>query len=199
MAQRHLTAPIAAFLERHPAVRLELAVTDRVVDLVAEGFDVAVRSQARLADSSLVARRLTSDRIVLCAAPAYLARRGTPASPADLVHHVCLRYSRQKAREEWAFVGAGGAPLAVSVDGPLAISSGAMLRDAAAAGLGLAVLPVSEVQDELAAGRLRVVLDGTLRDAELGVYAVHPHGRKAPARVRTFVAFLAEWFRRARW
>jgi len=197
--QRHLTAPVAAFLERHPAVRLELAVTDRVVDLVAEGFDVAVRTQARLADSSLLARRLTGDRVVLCAAPAYLARRGTPASPADLVHHVCLRYSRQKAREEWAFVGAGGAPLAVSVDGPLAVSSGTVLRAAAVAGLGLAVLPESEVADELAAGRLRKVLEGTLRDAELGVYAVHPHGRKAPARVRALVDFLVEWFRKARW
>src|SRR5262249_26281744 len=119
--------------------------------------------------------------------------------PGHLVHHVCLRYSRQKAREEWAFVGAGGAPLAVSVDGPLAASSGTMLREAAVAGLGLAVLPESEIAEELAAGRLRVVLPGSLRDAALGVYAVHAHGRKAPARVRAFVESLVEWFRKTRW
>jgi DNA-binding transcriptional LysR family regulator len=198
-AQLHLTTPLVAFIERWPDVRLELAVTDRRVDLVGERFDVAVRMAARLADSSLVARRIATDRLRLCASPAYLARRGTPATPNELVHHTCLRYSRQKPREEWAFVGADGAPLDVSVDGPLAMSSGILLREAALAGLGLAVLPESEIAGELAAGRLAAVLDGALRDADIGVHAVHAYTQNIPARVRALVDHLVEWFRTPRW
>lgn len=186
-AQRHLVPPLAAFVERHPDIRLDLSITDRKVDLVGEGYDVAVRIAARLADSSLVARRLRSDRIVLCAAPAYLARRGTPRAPAELVQHTCLRYSRQRPREEWAFEG-----LAVTVDGPLAASSGTLLREAAIAGVGIAVLPESEIADELAAGRLVTLLDGALRAADLGVFALH--APRPPARVRALVDHLAACF-----
>ncbi|HKA88104.1 MAG TPA: LysR family transcriptional regulator [Haliangiales bacterium] len=198
-AQLHLTAPLAAFLERWPEVRLELSVTDRRVDIVGERFDVAVRMAARMADSSLVARRIATDRMRLIASPAYLARRGAPASPNELVHHTCLRYSRQTAREEWAFVAADGTPLDVSVDGPLALSSGTLLREAALAGLGLAILPESEIAGELRAGRLVALLDGTLRDAETGVHVVHAYVRDIPARVRALVDHLATWFRTPRW
>ncbi len=198
-AQLHLTAPLAAFLGRWPEVRVELSVTDRRVDIVGERFDLAVRMAARMADSSLVARRIATDRMRLTASPAYLARRGTPASPNELVHHTCLRYSRQKAREEWAFVAGDGAPLDVSVDGPLAMSSGTLLREAALAGLGVAVLPESEISGDLAAGRLVAVLDGTLRDADMGIHAVHAYTQNVPARVRALVGHLAEWFRTPRW
>lgn len=197
-AQRHLVAPIAAFSARYPDVRFELSATDRLVDLAGERFDLAVRIAPRLADSRLVARRLTSDRLLLCAAPAYLERRGTPASPAELVHHTCLRYSRLKTRDEWAFVSAAG-PLEVSVDGPIAASSGTFLREAAAAGQGIAVLPESECADELASGRLVPLLDGFLRDAAVGIWAVHPYAGKPPARVRAMVDFLVGWFQEPRW
>src|SRR5262249_26823772 len=163
------------------------------------GSGLGVRPRAAAAPPGGAPPRPPTAGLPLCAAPPSPARRGTPATPSALVHHVCLRYSRQKAREEWAFVGAGGAPLAVSVDGPLAISSGTALREAAVAGLGLAVLPASEVADELAAGRLQTVLEGTLRNAALGIYALHPYGRRPPARVRAFVDFLADWFREPRW
>jgi DNA-binding transcriptional LysR family regulator len=198
-AERHLTPALAAFLDRWPDVRLEVAVTDRRVDLVGERIDAAVRIAARLTEPSLVARRIARDRLRLCAAPAYLARRGTPASPNELVHHTCLRYSRQTAREEWAFIGGDGEPVDVSVDGPLALSSGALLREAAIAGLGLAVLPESEAAADLHAGRLVGVLDGTLRDADMGVFAVHAYPHNLPARVRAFVDHLAAWFRTPRW
>jgi DNA-binding transcriptional LysR family regulator len=191
-SQRHLVGAFAAFIEAHPDIRLELAPTDRLVDLVGEGFDLAVRISARLSDSSLVARRLASDRMVLAASPAYLARRGEPRDPGELVQHTCLRYARLKAREEWAFEG-----LAVSVDGPLAASSGTLLREAALAGLGIAVLPESEIGEELAAGRLATVLDGTLRGAALGVFALH--AARPPARVRAVVDHLVAWFATPRW
>jgi DNA-binding transcriptional LysR family regulator len=198
-AQRHLVAPLGAFCARFPDVRLELAATDRLVDLAGERFDLALRIAERLAGGNLVARRLAADRLLLCAAPAYLARRGTPGSPAELVHHTCLRYSRLKARDEWAFAGAGGA-LDVSVDGPIAASSGIYLREAAVAGQGIAVLPESECAEELAAGRLVTLLDGALRGATTAVWAVHPYGGgNVPARVRALVDFLVEWFRGPRW
>jgi DNA-binding transcriptional LysR family regulator len=200
-AQRHLVAPLAGFCARHPDVRLELSATDRLVDLAGERFDLAVRIAARLADPRLVARRLAGDRLLLCASPAYLAARGVPGSPAELVHHVCLRYSRVRTRDEWAFEGPAGA-LDVSVDGPLAASSGTFLREAALAGQGIAVLPESECAEELAAGRLLPLLDGFLRDAAIAIWAVHPYGAgrgKVPARVRAMVDFLVEWFREPRW
>ena len=198
-SERHLVEPLAAFAARWPDVRIELSVTDRIVDLVGEGFHLAVRMSARLADSSLVSKRLGGDRMLLCASPGYLARRGTPEAPADLVHHVCLRYARMRTREEWDLAGADGEPLAVSVDGPLALGSGLLLRAAALAGLGIVILPESEIAVELADGRLVTLLPGALRNAELGVHAVHGFGARPPARVRALIDHLAAWFATPRW
>jgi DNA-binding transcriptional LysR family regulator len=197
--QRHLVAPLAAFGARHAEVRLELSVTDRLVDVVGEGFHLAVRIAPRLADSSLVARRLVGDRMLVCASPAYVSGRGAPASAAELVHHACLRYSLLDPREEWDFAGSDGRPLAVSVDGPFAASSGTLLRAAALAGLGIAILPESEVAEELAAGQLVELLPGALRNATLGVHALHGFGGKPPARVRALVDHLVAWFAEPRW
>ena len=102
-AQEHLAAPLASYLEKHPQVRVALTMNDRIIDLVEEGVDVAVRITWRLAGAGLVARKLGSDRTVLCASPAYLARKGTPASPEELVHHDCLLYSLLKEATEWRF------------------------------------------------------------------------------------------------
>jgi DNA-binding transcriptional LysR family regulator len=194
-AQERLAAPLASYLEKHPQVRVTLSMNDRVIDLVDEGVDVAIRITWRLAGAGLVARKLGSDRTVLCASPAYLARRGTPASPEDLVHHDCLLYSLLKESAEWRFR-VGRRSVGVRVEARFSAASGAVLRSAALAGMGLAVLPRFMVAADLHAGRLRPVID-SFEGVGLGIYAVYPQpqgGRPSP-KVRAFVDLLVAHFR----
>ncbi len=191
----YLAGPVAELLATHPAMRVELVTSDRLVDLIAEGFDVAVRISA-LKDSSLVAKKLAIDRLVVVASPAYLARAGVPRTPAELVHHECLRSSHLSAGGEWGFRGVSSGDRLVG-GGRFASSDAGVLIEAAAAGLGLAVLPSSMVARDLAEARL-VALDG-FPGRELGVYAVHPHRRHVPPKVRTFVDLLAARFARPPW
>ena len=199
-AEEHLAAPLAATLERHPRLHVELSLADRVVDLVGEGIDVAVRVSPRLEGGGLVARKLCVDRTVLVAAPAYLARRGTPARPEALLHHDCLVYSLLRVADEWRFRGPGPRELySVPVEGRFAAASGAVLRRAALAGMGLGVLPTFMVAGDLAEGRLRRVLADAFAGTELGIYAVYPQARRIPAKGRAFVDVLAAHFRRPSW
>ncbi|HEY3494719.1 MAG TPA: LysR family transcriptional regulator [Polyangiaceae bacterium] len=198
-SEEYLIEPIGAFLERFPDVRVELGMSDRMVDLVEEGVDVAVRIAERLTAPGLVARRIAGDKPVLCAAPAYLERRGTPASAEELVHHECLGYSLLKLSQEWRFRSpASKEPFSVPVEPRFMAASGALLRRAAVAGLGLAVLPRFMVAADLAAGRLVAVLDSLYAPA-LGIYAVYPEGRRVPGKVRAFVDTLAAHFKTRRW
>jgi DNA-binding transcriptional LysR family regulator len=196
-APEYLPGPMAAYLRRFPDMRIELSLSDRVVDLVEEGIDVAVRISARLRESSLVVRKLAADRTVVCASPAYLAERGTPQSPQELVHHDCLRYAELRAEDEWRFRG-GGKSFAVPVAGKLSSASGAFLREAAVAGLGLAVLPTFMAARALAAGRLVAVLERWCF-VQLGVYAVYPQARAVPSKTRAFVDLLVAHFRAPPW
>jgi DNA-binding transcriptional LysR family regulator len=198
-AQEYLAAPMAAYLERHPEVRIELTLDDRVIDLVGEGIDVAIRVAARLEGSALVARKLAADRTVLCAAPAYLARKGTPQAAQDLVHHDCLIYSLLKVADEWRFRERGSRePFSPPLEGRFAAASGAVLRQAALAGMGLAVLPTFMVAADVAAGRLQRVVD-SFAGVELGIYAVYPQAPRAPGKVRALVDLLVAHFRTRRW
>jgi DNA-binding transcriptional LysR family regulator len=198
-AQEYLAAPLAAYLERHPSVRIELTLNDRVIDLVDEGIDVAIRVAAHLKGSALVARKLAADRTVLCAAPAYLARKGTPQTAQDLVHHDCLIYSLLKVADEWRFRERGSRELfSPPLEGRFAAASGAVLRQAALAGMGLAVLPTFMVAADVAAGRLRLVVD-SFAGVELGVYAVYPQVQRPPGKVRALVDLLVAHFRTPRW
>ena len=197
-AQEHLAAPIAGYLEKYPQVRVALSMNDRVIDLVEEGVDVAIRITARLAGTGLVARKLGADRTVLCASPAYLARKGTPEAPEDLVHHDCLLYSLLKEASEWRFR-VGKRSFGVPIEARFSAASGAVLRRAALAGMGLAVLPRFMVAADLDAGRLRRVIDG-FEGVALGIYAVYPappapQGGRPPPKVRTFVDLLVAHFR----
>jgi DNA-binding transcriptional LysR family regulator len=194
-AERYLARALAAFLGDRAGIEVQLSVDDRVVDVIGGGFDLAIRV-GRLAPSTLVARRLAGDRLIVCAAPEYLARRGTPAQPGDLVHHSCLRYALVDTAAEWRFRGPHG-PYVLPAQGPLIASSGAILREAAIAGLGLAVLPLHMVATDVADGRLALVLEGH-RKAEIAVHAVYPD-RRLPARTRALVDFLARWFATADW
>ncbi|HMA14785.1 MAG TPA: LysR family transcriptional regulator [Kiloniellaceae bacterium] len=187
----HLGAAIPAFHQRYPQIRVDAAMNDRFVDLVEEGYDVAIRIGA-LRDSSLIARRVAPSRTVLCASPDYLERRGRPRQPGDLVRHDCLIYANSANPREWTVDGAGGRQ-AVAVDGPLIANNGDVLCGAALAGMGIARLPTFIVGPHLRQGRLQVVLPDHPVPEE-GIHAVYPHSRNLSAKVRVFVDFLAERF-----
>jgi DNA-binding transcriptional LysR family regulator len=198
-AEEYLVAPIATFLAKFPDVRVELGLSDRPIDLVEESTDLALRITSRLTGAGLVARRLASDRPVLCAAPGYLERRGRPASAEELVHHDCLAYSLLALSLEWRFrVPGSKEPVAVPVEPRFSAASGALVRRAALAGLGIAVLPRFMVASDLAEGRLAIVLD-TLHAPALGIFAVYPESRRVPSKVRAFVDTLAKHFETPRW
>jgi len=163
-----------------------------MVDVVEGGFDVVFRI-GRLTDSSLVARKLATDRLVVCASPAYLARAGTPREPADLHRHACLHYALVPRSAEWRFR-QGGRPMEVSTRGPLSCTDGLSLREALLAGAGLAAVPSMLVAADVAAGQLQLVLEGTRR-AEFGLHALTAHRTQAPPRVRTLLDFLVSHFR----
>jgi DNA-binding transcriptional LysR family regulator len=176
------------FARAHPRLKLELGIADRQVDLIREGYDVAIRVGALL-DNRLTARRLTTLQPVLVAAPAYLARCGQPAERADLAEHACLRYLTPAGPFPWTW--ADGSSLVP--DGPFDTNDGVVLRQAALAGAGIAQLARIAVADDLAAGRLNIVLPH-LPMPGLEVHALHAYGRQAPQRVRLFIAFLQQQF-----
>jgi DNA-binding transcriptional LysR family regulator/transcription elongation GreA/GreB family factor len=195
-AKDHLVAPIASFMRAYPAVKVELRLADRPPDLAADGVDVAVVVARRLADSSLSVRKLASARVVACAAPSYLRRRGIPFRPQDLVLHDCLAYLVRDA-DEWRFQTDEGA-VSMMAGAALGADDGRFLRDAALEGAGIAVLPEFLVADDLAAGRLFPVLDD-FHAVELAIHALHPHANLVPANVRAFVDHLAACFRTPAW
>jgi DNA-binding transcriptional LysR family regulator len=180
--RRHVSPHVLAFIERHPAVTVRALFVDRIVDLVDEGFDVAVRI-AHLPDSSLTAVRVGAVRSVVCASPAYLAAHGRPRTPADLAGHRAVLFSPSTAVSPWSF--AAGPPVPPP---PARIIAGAvdLAVTAAVAGHGLTRVLSYQVRDEVADGRLEVVLAAH----ELPPFPVHvvfPEGRGASARVRAFV------------
>ena len=187
----HLQPLLPEFLARYPGVQLSLSLADRFIDVVGEGFDVAVRI-AELEDSSLIARRIAPCRRVLCAAPEYLRRRGTPRVPQDLAIHACLVYSNELRADTWTLHGAAGVER-VTVNGPVCADNGDVLCAAAEAGLGVTLLPTFIVGDALREGRLTHVLDDYC-PPDLSINAVYPSRRLLAARVRAFVDFLAESF-----
>lgn len=189
--QNHLGPAIAEFLAAHPAVKVELMLDDRVVDLVGEGYDVAVRI-AELPPSTLIARRLAVNHRVLCAAPAYLARAGRPQRPEDLTHHACLGYTYMTTGNDWRFRGPEG-PVTVRIDGAISANNGDVLRQMGLAGLGILLSPTFIVGDDLRAGRLVPLLE-EWTDADTGIYAVYPHSRHLSPKVRAVVDFLVTRF-----
>ncbi|MBB4517481.1 DNA-binding transcriptional LysR family regulator [Paraburkholderia fungorum] len=188
----HLAPAIAHFTARYPEVSVELTLTDRVVDLIEEGFDLAVRAEP-LPDSSLVARRLAPCRSVVCAAPSYLTGRGVPRSPADLTAHNCLTLSTSLNSAEWVFTDAERHAQRVRVAGNLRANSSGALVAAAIEGQGLILEQTCTVGEELKAGRLVAVLtDYGLPEA--AIHAAFPHRLLLSGKVRTFVDFLAARF-----
>jgi DNA-binding transcriptional LysR family regulator len=182
---------LPAFLAAHPGVTLDIRLDDRFVNLVAEGFDLAIRI-GRLADSTLVARKLAPSRQVIVASPAYLKARGTPRSPEELSGHNCFVYTLTPNGNVWRLA-KGSEDVRVPVTGNLRLNNGLLERDAAERGAGVAMLPTFYVGPLIAARKL-VVLLPEWKPPELGIYAVYPHGQHVPPKVRAFVDFLVGHF-----
>jgi DNA-binding transcriptional LysR family regulator len=184
----HRLGPVIAdYVKRHPQVKLDLSLNDRKIDLVEEGFDVAIRI-GRMPESGLIARKLGTVHGVVVGAPDYLARHGKPEVPADLVGHVCLGYSLASLGDEWRLKGPDGL-VGVRCSGSIRADNGDMLRLAAIAGSGLIFQPRFIVEEDIRAGRLEQVLSDYTSE-ELGIHAVYPSRRHLSAKVRTFVDFL---------
>ncbi len=188
---RFLAAATAEFCARHPHIRVEMVLNDRVVDLIEEGYDVVVRI-GPMQDSSLMARRLAPCRFVLCASPDYVRRRGAPVTPDDLRQHDCLLYAYYSGGGAWTFQGDSGEQ-SVGVSGSLVANNGDAVTEAAMAGQGIILQPTFIVGDALRDGRLVRLLEGwRVRDS--GVHAVYPAPRNLAPKVRSFVDFLAARF-----
>lgn len=179
------------FAQRYPAVLLALSLSDRSVNLVEEGFDLAIRIAA-LSDSSLAARKLAPNHRVVCASPEYLRRHGSPRTPADLAQHNCLIASDFTA--SWEFKAPDGASGSVRVSGRYVCDNWEVLRQWALAGLGIALKSTWDVRRHLESGALVSLLPGYSFDSDVAIYAVYPHRRHLPAKTRAFIDFLASSF-----
>ena len=188
---QHVAPLIPKFAERYPKVELALSLSDRSVNVMDEGFDVAV-CIADLRDSSLAARRLAPNRRVVCASPAYLAAHGTPRTPEDLAKHSCLVVSDFTAN--WEYKTRDGRSTSVRVQGRYACDNWEVLRQWALAGLGIALKSTWDVYRQLEDGSLVVLLPEYTFHSDVAIYAVYPHRRFLPAKTRVFIEFLAESF-----
>jgi DNA-binding transcriptional LysR family regulator len=194
---RHLAPAIVAFAERYPDMRFDVELSDRAVDLVEEGFDVAVRIGS-IGSQNLVGRKVGEMHPVCCAAPAYLARRGEPKQPEDLAAHACLTYEYASLRNLWSFRDRQGRDRGVRVTGPIHTNSGSLLATLAVAGLGIIVEPDFQVGPDVRAGRLVSILRG-FDFAPANIYVVYPSRRHLSAKVRAFTDFLSERFAKPEW
>jgi DNA-binding transcriptional LysR family regulator len=175
------------FAKQYPQIELDVSFSDRVVGLVDEGFDMAVRI-GRPADTSLIARKLCEVRVVLVGADSYFDRHGRPEGPADLAQHECIIDTNFREPGRWPFCSPAGDPLVVTVNGRMRYSN------AAEAGIGLAYIPSFVAGPALAAARVRVT-PTPFETEPFGVYALYPHSRHLAAKVRVLVDFLAERYR----
>jgi DNA-binding transcriptional LysR family regulator len=188
-----LGTAITDLVVAYPKLRVNLTVNDHVTDPLEGGYDIAIKVDLpRGTSSSLIARKINTARRLLCAAPSYLRKRGTPQTPEDLADHDCLSYSYIAEPDEWHFLGADGERV-VKVNGPIVTSHRQVLNAAAVRGLGIAYGPVAFFRDDLAAGRLQQVLpDYPLPEAT--IYAVYPASQKLSAKVKVFNDFMARSF-----
>ncbi|WP_300971751.1 LysR family transcriptional regulator [Thiocapsa sp.] len=187
--QRRLAPVVTRFALGHPKLRVTLKLEDRETDIVSEGFDLAIRI-AYPSDSSLVARTIGRIPRYLCASPEYLARRGTPQTPRDLLQHDCLHYNVISEREEWTFGGPQGDETLV-IKAAFCCNNGEVLAEAAMQGLGITLLPDFIVKEALSYGRLVRVLEGRER-APLILSVLYPSRRHVPVKTRLFIDYVIE-------
>ncbi|ALV25927.1 LysR family transcriptional regulator [Pannonibacter phragmitetus] len=186
----HVAPYLARFLEANPDLYVSLDLSDEFVDIVGDGYDLAIRI-AELSDSSLVARRLAPVHRVLCAAPSYIERHGEPKSIDDLVeNHVRVAAA---AQDPWRLMGPRGLEI-VKTDAPLRTNSSEVVREAVLAGVGIALRSTWDVGPELREGKLQIVLPQYRASKDVGLHAVYPTRRFLPAKVRVFIDFLAQLY-----
>jgi len=191
LGESFLVGVIADFLDIYPEISVETKLSDRFVNIVEEGFDLAVRIGA-LEDSTLIARKLSPMTAILCASPDYLARAGTPQKPIDLIHHQCIIDSNYRGGSHWPFW-VSGEKVNVAVKGRATVNSAISCRDLALRGAGIVRSPDQVVANEIKSGRL-VVLLSEFVGFEFGVYAVHPHSQYLAAKTRILVDYLVSRF-----
>ena len=186
---REVAPVLPEFMTRYPDVSIDLHLSDALVDVIGDGFDIALRI-GTLPDSSLLARRLASMPSVIVAAPSYLDRRGRPTHPSQLGDHVCFSYAYLRTRDAWHFVNAAGEQVSVRQTGPLRVNNGEAMLPAVLAGLGITGMPLFLVRDGLADGTLEQILpDWGIVQPNL--YLLTPPAGPRPARIRALVDFLA--------
>ncbi len=188
----HLAPLWPKFMTLYPDIELQVSLIDRVVDIVEEGYDLAIRI-SRSGSASHAARKLATSHNICCASPAYLARHGAPAAPEDLQHHNCIGYSYASSADEWRFTDAAGQARHVTVNCSLHANNGDTARAAALAGVGVSWQPTFLIGPDLRAGRLVPVLPG-FRLPDIDVLAVYPSRRHLSAKVRVMIDFLAAQF-----
>jgi DNA-binding transcriptional LysR family regulator len=188
----HMGPAINEFLREHPQIEFDLDFNDREVDLIQEGFDLAIRI-ANLPDSSLIARRLSPIKTVMCASPSYLENMGTPQAPSELIEHQCLVYSLLRDYEYWYLTGSNGKEIRTKIHPYLKASTGEFLKDAAVEGRGIILVPSFIAYKEIENGKLVQVLE-EYKPPQLDAYAIYPQTRHLSQRVRAFVDFLVKRF-----
>ncbi|MEQ1517339.1 MAG: substrate binding domain-containing protein, partial [Usitatibacteraceae bacterium] len=188
----YLAPAIAAFQSRYPEVLFDVSASDRFVDLVEEGLDLAIRI-GDLGNPNLIARKIGQMRLTTCASPAYLQIHGTPKRPEDLATHNCLTYEYAPVKNQWPFLDRQGKELNIHISGSVHANNGEMLASIAAEGVGIANEPDFIVNRLLKSGRLVPILTKFQRKP-YSIYAVYPSRRHLSAKVRTFVDFLVVRF-----
>ncbi|WP_210398299.1 LysR family transcriptional regulator [Motiliproteus sediminis] len=186
-----LAPAIARYLALYPEVKIDISYQDKRVNLVEEGFDMAIRI-GTLADSSLVAQRIMPQRMFCCAAPAYIEQHGAPKLPAELRQHSCLTYTYSSTNNEWQFRREGDNQ-AVRVSGRLNANNGRAIVAAAVEGVGIIMKPEFMLRESLDNGQLVKILEGWEIPSS-NVYAVYPHRQYLPAKMSSFIGFLKEYF-----
>jgi len=181
------------FAKQYPEIVLDIHLDDRFVDLVEEGFDLAIRI-SRLENSSLIARRLSPFSVRVCGSPELIEKVGMPVHPRDIGHAPCIIDTNGRWLANWPFKGDDDDTTSVAVSGPIEVNSPMVARAAAVSGLGFAVLPDFIAAPDIMSGRLVPVLDDRILQGG-GIFAVYPHRRYLPAKVRVFVDFLVQWFK----
>lgn len=191
LGELELIGLVKDFRAAYPEVEIDMLLSDRLIDLVGEGIEVALRITT-LQDSSLIARKLSDVRLLLCASPAYLDKAGQPERPGDLIRHQCIVDTNIRWRENWRF-GEGDAAEVVHVTPCLTVNSATAAHGAVMGGLGIGYMPEFVVARDLRAGRL-INLFEPVTVSQLGVYLVYPHRLHLSAKVRAFIDFTADWF-----
>jgi DNA-binding transcriptional LysR family regulator len=195
---QHQVMPyVKGFLERYPDIKLDLTLSDRFVDLVEDGIDLAIRI-GQVNDPMLIVQRIGLTRRVTVAAASYFRDRSEPQTPADLVHHNCIVYTRLTTGNEWHFQNPTGGVIQVTVNGNLQVDNSTAIREAVLSGLGIAVCPVWSLGELLTSDHLQVILQA-YQPVPLPIHAVYRRGRFISAKVRCFVDYLATEFKLNPW